>query len=261
MGWYDKGLQVSPYLVSMTGGVGKGLASFGNSLVNLGDQKIKKADKDAAEKRRLAKIKAQAKYNKTVNPDMATTFGDKGLGLVQFTAPTDKRKIVSQGSTIVGADGKAIYTNKKPQVGFTLSEGQKRFGPDGKLIASSSKTKPGFTLGEGQKRFDANGKQIASSSKTQKAPTQRTVNENGKNVIQQYIGGKWVTSANAPIYNQSAKVNQTKGLKSTGGLSGAQIMYARDNNLTKNINGKEYVPEKTYKKLIMMDQIGNTEVK
>ena len=61
MGWYDKGLQVSPYLVSMTGGVGKGLASFGNSLVNLGDQKIKKAKQDALNKEKAATKRSVAR--------------------------------------------------------------------------------------------------------------------------------------------------------------------------------------------------------
>lgn len=233
MGWYNKRLQVDPSLVAMTGGLGKGAKAFGDSLVSLGDQKIAQAKENAAEKEKQAKIKAQAQYNKAINPIIAQKIGEEGLGLIALQAPVDTSKIVSEGSTLV-KDGKAIYTAPKEEKGFTIKKGETR--------------------------YDASGKPIVSLPTDPKAPTQRTVNIGGKNVVQEYVDGKWITSADAPVYNQSAAAKKTEGLVTTGGLSGAQIMYARDNNLTTKVDGKEYVTKEVLKQLQEMDKVGNQEV-
>ena len=138
MGWYNKGLNISPSLVSMTGGLGRGAKAFGDSLVDLGDDKVEKAKADALKKKNKAKTDAQAVVNQSVNPDLYQKIQDKGInpGLISFSAPKDNSKIVTDGAVLVDGKGNPLYKNKKSGKDFTISDGQARYDKNGKLIVS-----------------------------------------------------------------------------------------------------------------------------
>ena len=112
MGFYNKGLNISPSLVSMTGGLGRGAKAFGDSLVNLGADKIAKAKADALKKEKLAKIQAISVVNGSVDPTLAKKLQDRGLGgLVTLTAP----KVLQKDIRINGKNYIANYNLKTKQ--------------------------------------------------------------------------------------------------------------------------------------------------
>ena len=111
-------------LVNLAGAGGAGFAKAGAALSGYGDDKIKAAEKLAADKEKAAMLGANAKYNTIVNPDAANLFvskydtpekGNEALGLVKLSTPEKKE-------------------------GYTLGEGQTRFDANGNKISSNPKT-------------------------------------------------------------------------------------------------------------------------
>lgn len=111
----------------------------------------------------LSPEEARAKLPELLMGSTSPELQAKGIELFTQAPPKPNFTTVSPGATVIGDDGKPVYTAPATSAneGFTLGEGQTRYGPDGKPIAGQPKPQEGFTLGEGDQRFDAEGNPIA----------------------------------------------------------------------------------------------------